>query len=261
MEQHHPRVAGAVLGVLEPVATGLAVEEELADPFGDEHGAQRSRGSALHGTAQSAHPHPHDTTVPMTGSGRRAGRRRPLRWRRCVGVYLPAPRPCASPRRAARRLLVAGRRHLGQPHRPRAPLAGGRSLALGIASRRPAANLTGGRPLRPALAFGLANAAEAVVAGLVLKGTTAGWRSLSPSTTSSAWCAPPSPEPRRGPPVARSTVALGEGPLPETWRYLWTSHAASTLVIVPVAMTWRLRTADRRRAGVAIQVTARGLAR
>ncbi len=37
MDQHHPAVTGAVLGVLESVTTGLALEEELANAFGDEH--------------------------------------------------------------------------------------------------------------------------------------------------------------------------------------------------------------------------------
>ena len=37
VQQHHPRVARAVLGVLEPVAAGLALEEELADPLGHQH--------------------------------------------------------------------------------------------------------------------------------------------------------------------------------------------------------------------------------
>ncbi|MGZ5404638.1 MAG: hypothetical protein ACXWDL_08325, partial [Nocardioides sp.] len=45
-------------------------------------------------------------------------------------------------------------------------------LALGIALASFAANLTGGRTPVMAGAFGVANAAEAVIAGLMLKGAT-----------------------------------------------------------------------------------------
>ena len=37
VQQHDPPVPGAVLGVLQPVAAGVVVEEELPDAFGDQH--------------------------------------------------------------------------------------------------------------------------------------------------------------------------------------------------------------------------------
>ena len=40
VEQHHPAVAGAVLGVLQPVAARAGVHEELADALGDQHAPQ-----------------------------------------------------------------------------------------------------------------------------------------------------------------------------------------------------------------------------
>ena len=42
VHQHDPLVAAAVLGVLQAVASGLGLDEELSDPFGD----QRGRGHA-----------------------------------------------------------------------------------------------------------------------------------------------------------------------------------------------------------------------
>ena len=47
VQQNHPRLAAAVLGVFESVTRGFGVEEELADPFGDEHGAQSIRGRGV----------------------------------------------------------------------------------------------------------------------------------------------------------------------------------------------------------------------
>ena len=44
VQQHHPGVAGAVLGVLEPVAPVLGLEEELADALGDQHAAETTTG-------------------------------------------------------------------------------------------------------------------------------------------------------------------------------------------------------------------------
>jgi len=56
--------------------------------------------------------------------------------------------------------------------------------------------------------------------------------------------------------IATSTVALtGEGPLRGTFRNLLTSHAAAVLVIVPVAMTWRLRTGVAGRREYAAQIS------
>ena len=57
VHQHDPLVAAAVLGVLQAVASGLGLDEELSDPFGH----QRGRGHALNLLASSLprwHPGP-----------------------------------------------------------------------------------------------------------------------------------------------------------------------------------------------------------
>ncbi len=122
-------------------------------------------------------------------------------------------------------------------------------LACGIALASFLANLSGGRTVPVSAAFGIANAAEAVVAGLLLKG--AGGRliqlvelkdflrlvraAVAGATVLAL--------------LATITVVLADlGPFRGTFRNLLTSHAAAVLVIVPVAMTWRFRTgvAERR---------------
>ncbi len=110
-------------------------------------------------------------------------------------------------------------------------------LAAGIVVFSGAANLTGGRDLDVSLLFGLANAAEAVVAGLLLK-------------------SPPDDRPRleclddfvrlvKASLAGGLTIATGAaltvavfdgGEFLSTWPQVFASHAASTLVIVPVAM-------------------------
>ena len=42
VQEHHPGVAGAVLGVLQPVAAGVALDEELPNALGDQHVRQSS---------------------------------------------------------------------------------------------------------------------------------------------------------------------------------------------------------------------------
>ena len=120
-------------------------------------------------------------------------------------------------------------------------------LAAGIVVFSGAANLTGGRDLDVSLLFGLANAAEAVVAGLLLKG-------------------PPDDRPRleslddflrlvKASLAGGLTIATGAaltvavfdgGEFLSTWPQVFASHAASTLVIAPVAMSLRGGTARRR---------------
>lgn len=124
-----------------------------------------------------------------------------------------------------------------------APRAWWPMLAVGIAATSIAANLTGGRTLVLSSAFGVANAAEAVTAGLLLKGASGRLihlidlkdflrlvRAALAGATVFAL-------------LASSAIAItDEGPFGGTFRNLLTSHVAATLVIVPVAMTWRLRT-------------------
>ncbi|MEJ7794829.1 MAG: ATP-binding protein [Nocardioides sp.] len=106
-----------------------------------------------------------------------------------------------------------------------------------------AANVTGGRPVLLATGFATGNATEAVIAGLLLKG--AGGRLIglgqlkdfvrlvSAAAAGAAAFAI----------VAASTMsAIDEGPFWDNLRNLFASHASATLIIVPVAMTWRSRT-------------------
>ena len=51
VEEHHPGVATAVLGVLEAVARGRVLDEELADALGDQHAGNLARGRS--GTADT----------------------------------------------------------------------------------------------------------------------------------------------------------------------------------------------------------------
>ncbi|CAB4741099.1 unannotated protein [freshwater metagenome] len=132
------------------------------------------------------------------------------------------------------------------------------AVAAGIAVTTGLANLTGGRTLDVSAAFGAVNAAEAVVAGLVLR-------------------ARPTP----GPPVlvrlpdfvrllvaaalGGLVIAVGSGTVVwamldggflATARTTFPAHAAAILVVLPLALTWRLRgspVVDRRE--LAAQVT------
>ncbi|HET8961367.1 PAS domain S-box protein [Nocardioides sp.] len=135
--------------------------------------------------------------------------------------------------------------------RPRWPV-----LTLGIALAITAANITGGRALEVSVAFGLANAAEALVAGLVLTygSRRARFESLDDflrlvgaSIAGAAVVATGG---------ALTVAELLGGDFFDTWRYVWASHAASTLVIVPVALTLGRKAHDRRLAELAIQATA-----
>ena len=65
------------------------------------------------------------------------------------------------------------------------------ALAGGIAVVSALANVTGGRPLDLSACFGVANAAEAVVAACSCAGAATGSPLSTPSTTSCGWPAPP----------------------------------------------------------------------
>jgi PAS domain S-box-containing protein len=131
------------------------------------------------------------------------------------------------------------------------------ALIAGVIIASGAANLTGGRAIEVSFAFGLANTAEAVVAGFVLKRGTTGTprfdtlddflRLVRAAAVGAVVAATGG---------ALNIAALGGGSFVETWRYLWASHAASTLVIVPVALTLSHKPVDRRRVELAIQATA-----
>ena len=113
-------------------------------------------------------------------------------------------------------------------------------LAVGVVVFSGAANVTGGRDLPVSALFGLANAAEAVVAGLILKNRSDDRPRLASlddfirlviaSLLGAVVIASG---------AALTVVAFDAGPLLESWASVFAAHAASTLVIVPVALTWR----------------------
>ncbi len=120
-------------------------------------------------------------------------------------------------------------------------------LAVGIVVFSGAANLTGGRDLPVSAMFGLANAAEAVVAGLILKhgsDRTPRLASLDDflrlvmaSVLGAAVIAAG---------ASLTVVAFDAGGFWETGRSVFAAHAAATLVIVPIALTSLGRRAVRR---------------
>ncbi len=131
------------------------------------------------------------------------------------------------------------------------------ALIAGVIIASGAANFTAGRALEVSLVFGLANTAEAVVAGFVLKRGITGaprFESLDDFLRLVRAAAIGAVVAATG--GALNIAALGGGSFVETWRYLWASHAASTLVIVPVALTLGHKAVDRRRVELAIQATA-----
>ncbi|WP_167305818.1 ATP-binding protein [Nocardioides euryhalodurans] len=128
-------------------------------------------------------------------------------------------------------------------------------VVLGIFAVSLAANLSGGQTADLSLAYSIANAAEALVAGMLLKGpdgrlVTLGHLSdfvrLVVAAVVGALVV--------GVLGALAAYALDDGSLPTTLRNIFTSHMAATMVIVPVAMTWRQRTSEAPRLEFAIQV-------
>ena len=131
------------------------------------------------------------------------------------------------------------------------------ALTGGVVVASGAANLAGGRDLDISFCFGLANAAEALVAAYLLtRGMTVAARFESLDDFLRLLRASVAGALVFATGAALSVAALDEGALVDTWRYVWASHTASTLVIVPVALTLRRRPPDRRLAELAIQSTA-----
>ncbi|MGH3335477.1 MAG: PAS domain S-box protein [Nocardioides sp.] len=138
-----------------------------------------------------------------------------------------------------------------------APRAWWPALVAGVVLASGAANMAGGRAFDISLCFGLSNAAEAVVAAFVLRrGTTVGARLESLDDFLRLLRAAIAGALVFATGAALSVAVLAEGGLVDTWRYVWASHTASTLVIVPVALTLRQRPLDRRLPELAIQSTA-----
>jgi signal transduction histidine kinase len=112
-------------------------------------------------------------------------------------------------------------------------------LAVGIAVVSAIANVTGGRALDLSACFGVANCAEALVAGAFLRRG----RDEIPGLTSLDHFVQLVVAAILGA-VTIATLAsagvvlLDNGDLVSSWRSVFCSHAASVIVIVPVAMTW-----------------------
>jgi len=129
-------------------------------------------------------------------------------------------------------------------------------LGVAIAVVSAAANLTGGRDLELSVMFGIANAAEALVAGAFLRRTGHDRPRLESQDdfislveaallggVTIATCA------------SLSVVALGQGSFLDSWTSVFASHAAATLVLVPVALSWHQRLAVRKPWELALQST------
>lgn len=125
-----------------------------------------------------------------------------------------------------------------------APAAWTPALTLGVLVFSGAANVSGGFPWDVSLLHGAANAAEALVAGRLLKDAHGRLRELRTlddvlrllvaAVAGAAVVAVL---------VATGQVLLGFGPFHPTAVNVFSSHAAATMVIVPVAMAWRGRPA------------------
>ena len=243
VDQHDPPVAGAVLGVLQPVGprrcrgrTGRSVRRPTCP--------QRRPSRALRGTGNRPNPAPMHKTVPMSDNGRRWAGPAAVAVA-LLGVYVAGTsavlfRPEGSdvsfwwPAAGISVALVAL-----VPRRQVLP------VVLGIFAVSLAANLSGGQTADLSIAYSIANAAEALVAGMLLKGPDGRLVTLSHlSDFVRLVVAAVAGALVVGVVGALAAYALDDGSLPTTLRNIFTSHMAATMVIVPVAMTWRQRTAE-----------------
>ena len=130
-------------------------------------------------------------------------------------------------------------------------------LAVAIAVVSAAANLTGGQTVELSLAYGLANAVEATIAGLALKDASGHLVRLTQlSDFVRLLVAALAGALALGLIAASAAALLGEGEFVPTLRNLVASHTAATMVIVPVVMAWRHRSGPARRAEYVAQVAA-----
>jgi len=120
-------------------------------------------------------------------------------------------------------------------------------LAAGVVVASGLANVTGGREWPVALCFGVANAAEAVVAALVLRGgederpellSLDDFLRLVRAAVIGAVTIATG--------AAVTVVAFDTGSFGLSWSQVFSSHAASTLVVVPAALARGTGTARRR---------------
>jgi len=141
------------------------------------------------------------------------------------------------------------------------PRAWAPGLAGAIVVVSAAANLTGGQTLLLSLAFGVANAAEALVAGLALKDRAGHLVRLTQlvdfvrllvAALAGALVL--------GLLAATAVATLGVAEFLPTLRNLVTSHTAAIMVIVPVVMAWPHGVATTRRSEYVAQVAALAIA-
>ncbi len=113
-------------------------------------------------------------------------------------------------------------------------------LALGVVVSSGLANVTGGRDLPVSLFFGLANAAEALVAAAVLRrGGRRRPRLESQDDFITMVLAALAGGATIATGAAVTVVAFDDGSFLDTWPSVFASHAASTFILVPVALaTW-----------------------
>lgn len=127
-------------------------------------------------------------------------------------------------------------------------------LAVGVLVFSGAANVTGGREIGIALLFGIANAAEAVVAATILRrgpGDTPRLASLDDFLRLVAASLVGAVVIASG--AALTVFAFDEGTFVASWASVFASHAASTLVIVPVALAAQHTGSIRRRGELLLQ--------
>jgi len=130
-------------------------------------------------------------------------------------------------------------------------------LVGGIVTASFAANLTGGRSVEVAAAFSVANAAEAMVAGYLLKRPDGRLIELEQLRDFGRLVGAAAAGALVIALLGGAVVALNDmGPYWATARNLFTSHASAVLVIVPVAMTWRLRAGIAERWEYGVQIAA-----
>ena len=122
------------------------------------------------------------------------------------------------------------------------------------------ANVTGGRDWGISAAFGVANAAEAVVAGLVLRARHQGPPAL---VTLQDFVRLIVAAVAGGVVIALgaglAVLTMADGSLVETAKSTFSSHSAAVLVLVPLALTWRVHAHRDRPGELPVQVTALAL--
>lgn len=129
------------------------------------------------------------------------------------------------------------------------------ALSVAIAVVSAAANVTGGRDLDLSVLYGIANAAEALAAGWFLRRahdrprleTQDDFIRLVEAALLGGFTIATG--------ASLSVVALGHGSFLDSWTSVFASHAASTLVLVPVALSWHQRLAVRKPWELALQAT------